>query len=224
MTVADCFIGISEIQVSKHCSPGAVSTEEEDGTTQEEDLIQDDSQFKYQTGLTMPEIAIQEASPVVQSPTDDDADIPHSFVDVGVDELTMECRRHSDAGDFDVEDIALTQPLGSPDDPPDDVTDSIEEHPLSPTDYTLESDSDPAWCVTADTSQQIFIEQEIEAARQSDSSTPAGDRPLSPSHFTLVDDPSDESRLAHVAHPVEPQSVENGRSSDARSSPGTNPH
>ena len=191
----------------------------------EEDIIQEDSQFRYQADLTLPEIAIQEASPVVQSPTNDDADIPHRFVDVTVDELTMECRRHSDAGDFDVEDIALTQPLGSPDEPPDDVgVDPSEEHPLSPTDYTLEFDSDPAWCLTADTSQQIFIEQEIEAARRSESSTPGGDRPLSPTHFTLVDDASDESRLAHVAHPVEPPPVGNGKSSDARSAPGTNPH
>ena len=180
--------------------------------------------------LTTPQIAIQEASPLAQSPTDDETDIPQRFVDITVDELAMECRRHSAAGDIEDVDVALTQPLHSPDQPPDDVTDQGQEQPLSPTDYTLELDSEPVGCITADTSQQIFIEQAIEAAREPESNVAVEERPLSPTQYTLVDDQSDESSLTHVAQPMElPLDSDESPTSgtgrmDTHSVPGTNPH
>jgi hypothetical protein len=108
---------------------------------------------------------------------------------------------------------------------PDSPTD--EPRPLSPTDYTLEPDAEvePEGRIEADTSQQIFIEQSIQAARTSEGS-PEEDRPLSPSEYTLMSQSTGSEELfrmqnqAHtvvdsipedvfsVPEPIEPSSVE----------------
>ena len=198
------------------------------------------------SGLIAPSIAIVEASPLVQSPTDDQmysetkedtdmekvreitAGIEAEQKDVKIaktvetetqsqsyshtttttesetihyEDLTRE-RAATEAqskleASFSLEAQRGSQPpsdLDSQEVSPsgDDEEAREEKRPLSPTDYTLETDLDlePEGRLGTDTSQQIFIEQSIEAARASSGSvsTPGEERPPSPSDYTLIPD------------------------------------
>lgn len=86
-----------------------------------------------------------------------------------------------------------------------------EERPLSPTDYILEPEGEVEGRIASDTSQQIFIEQSIEAAREHAQQEEQVERPPSPSDFTLM---TESQELVFTSQRQEPLH-------DAHS-PGTN--
>ncbi|XP_074648678.1 uncharacterized protein LOC141904097 isoform X21 [Tubulanus polymorphus] len=97
--------------------------------------------------------------------------------------LALEVEEHRSSSPSDIE-ISDTEHYQTDDLP----TETIEDRPLSPTDYILEPEMEPEGRISADTSEQIFIEQTIQAARVSVTSLADDDRPPSPSQLTLVVD------------------------------------
>ena len=183
-----------------------------------EEIPPSEKSVELEIGLDTPKIAIQEASPMVQSPADEALFFPTEDIkEEDVDEV------YYTGGEKQSEEVGVDSVKPSDTEIPA-VAETCEsqagqeegmawqERPLSPTDYTLEPEAEPEGRIGSDTSQQIFIEQSIEATR------PPDDRPPSPSDYTLVTDESavTESIAAKgsipedvfsVPEPVEPRDV-----------------
>lgn len=182
----------------------------------------------FQLGLSPPYIAVQAASPMVQSPDDDaqetqgpEEEIPGEVDIVRVcqdaateleDEYTAEDRHAEDRTDYKdrviaedrsepkedllvFEDRAIIRGRIDEDRPPtedkseceDKGTDEDDERAMSPA-----VEVEMAGRISVDTSQQIFIEQMIEASRESSGLSPSESRPT---EFSIVVEKADDASL-----------------------------
>ena len=202
-----------------------------------------DIQWSASTGLMAPEIHIQAASPTPMAMSDQEEEtfVPQKFSDappaeeassedyavrgdikgVEVDEETDRLKHGQEIPLPSHKPLGQTVSLEAQRDsqPPSDVDSQGESHgedserPLSPTDYILEPEGEVEGRIASDTSQQIFIEQSIEAAREHALQEEQGDRPPSPSDFTLM---TESQELVFARQEIEQEPLHDAHS------PGTN--
>lgn len=202
------------MEASSSVVPPSVSMEEP--SIADEDLSggvmgSSTSSEHFQLGLSTPQIAVQAASPMVQSP-DDDAQETEEKIPGAVDMVQvcrdavaeLEDRRGEERTDdadgvvaedrsVPVEDILVFEDRAfirgrmDEDNPPseDRGTDEDDERTMSPV-FEVEM----AGRISVDTSQQIFIEQMIEASRESSGLSPSESRPT---EFSVVVDRADDA-------------------------------
>jgi hypothetical protein len=166
--------------------------------------------------LIAPKITYQAASPLVQSPTDEE-DQSHSFSqdDLDMDEVSAKLDDQSQGPqhapvDFpDEADVEVELAQQQPQDEPEKLTEEF-DRPLSPSDYTLEADAD---------GRSDIMQQSTDSARLED------DRPPSPSDYTLVSEEAAASGdmpedVYGVPEPVQPISPMIDEEQEAEEQPG----
>jgi len=161
--------------------------DEADATDEEVSAISARMPPPGELDLDLPQISVQIASPVILSPSDKEEGVLCS---------AMEKYANAWTGNFDVEDEDVSQQMDSVDDAETFGVRGgqgmdMDDRPLSPTDYTLEDESD-------------FIQPETDAF-QLDCRAP------SPSEYSLLTESTEENdltqRLIHAAPAMPPEDL-----------------